>query len=462
MSLRFKLPKDGKLKGEKSWSANYYGGLALFRIGISDLPETMEKNPYRPAWSASGDISYKVSWSFEDLKPEIRIYQVKEQTQDGFKDITDSETQTIIGEKIKLFAKPLGLLGSEIEEPHWKIHGKYIKDYKVTGETAQLEGDDKVDLDNKEVSFAWIRGGFSGKPLQVEVSGGVAGKNVTAKTTFKVFEPRIIQTDVHCSSRVTLGVMYDGSNKVERPECRELPGNIKDNCPLIDADPEKYYDNIKRHCAAYPGLMESVCDTSKMEPGFKAEHSLEMPYIPNQGYAIQYVQLVIEDGSSTNFDGTSKHKENKNWCLDTQYPYTRQTFPSLQKEVKDREKDHKRCPGPWCSISMDDTPEIPLEQPGSSRVLLDASLDHSFEAYLMFRPSAEDSYKESLWVPMTKVTWGWSVDVTRKEGLHWTENVPCNEAYTINSQSAPSESGCHETKNPNHPEWDCNVVKNDI
>lgn len=462
ISLRFKFPKDGKLKDERSWSANYYGGLSLFRIGISDLPETMEKNPYRPARSSSGDISYKVSWSFEELKPEIRIYQVKEHTQDGFKDITDSETRTIIGEKIKLFAKPLGLLGSEMENPQWKIDGKFIKDYKVTGDNAEFEGDDKVDLENKEISFAWIRGDFSGKPLQVEVSGDVGGKDATAKTTFKVFAPKITQRNVHCSSHVTLGVMYDASNKVERPECRELPGNIKENCPLIDADPEKYYDNIKKHCAAYPGLMESVCDISKMEPGFEAEHAIDMPYIPNQGYALQYVQLVMEDASSTNFDGTSKHKENKEWCLDTSYPYTRQTFPSLEKKTQARKEDHKRCPGPWCSISMNDTPEIPLEQPGSSKVLLDASIVHSFQAYLMFRPSARDSHKESLWVPLAKVTWGWSVEVTRKEGLHWTENVPCNEAYTINNKSAPSESGCHETNNPKHPEWGCNVVKNDF
>jgi hypothetical protein len=294
--------------------------------------------------------------------------------------------------------------------------------------------------------------------MQVELSGSVAGKEVTAKTTFKVFAPKITHRNVHCSSRVTLGERYDLSNIIQRENLTNV------SCSNLDADPEKYFDNLKKHCSVYCGRIESLCDSKKIERAFTAEHTVKMPWIPAQGYALQYVQLIIEDSSSTNFDGTSKHRENREWCLDTKYPCKKLTFPSSSTgqgsgESMGGEGNKDLCQGQLCRISMEDTPEIPLEQ-GSVKVLLNASLDHSFETHLMFRPSAKDSAKETLWVPLAKVTWGWSVDVKRL--VDWKENIPCDEAYTINSRSAPSESGCHETKNPKHPEWDCNVLKNDF
>ena len=124
------------------------------------------------------------------------------------------------------------------------------------------------------------------------------------------------------------------------------------------------------------------------------------------------------------------------------------------------------APGPRCQIRMEDTPELPLEQ-GSLIVLHKGSITHDFETFLMFRPSNRESDKETVWVPLAKVSWGWSAEVERRkdpntgEYLDWTLNLPCREAYSILSQSSPSDSGCRHSTNPEFPEWDCNVKKND-
>lgn len=455
MSLRFKIPEDGKLQGERGWKAEYTGGMAMFKIGVSDLPETMEMEPFKPAKSASGDISYRVSWSFEEVKPEVRIYRIAEGDEEKNRDITEMEDETIIGEKITLTAKALGLLDSEINEPVWKINGKFIEDFKAGPDQGEL--DNEVDLRSDEVTFAWTRGSFAGESTQVEVSGMVGGKQVAGKTTFKVFSPKIAGRNVRCSPNVTLGERYELDNIVPRESLENV------SCRELDADPEKYFDNLNKHCSVYPGQVQSLCDPKKLERAFTAEHTVQLPWIPKQGYSVQYVQLIVEDSTITNFDGTAKHKENSGWCIDTKYPYKRLTYPSISGEggggqpmVSGENTDS--CPGPWCRISMEDTPELPLEQ-GSVKVLLDASLTHSFETYLMFRPSNRDSDKESLWVPLAKVAWGWSVEAKRL--VDWKENLPCAASYEISNPSPPADSGCSQSANPDYPEWDCNVVKND-
>jgi len=456
VSIRMKIPKDGTLKGEKTWRAKYRGGMSLFKMGVSDLPETMEKEPFKPSEAgAGGDITYRVSWSFEEVKPEVRIYRIAEEDEEKNRDITDLEDETIIGEKITLVAKPLGLLDYEIKELVWKINGKFIEDFNASLDQAEL--DDEVDLKSDEVTYAWTRGSFSGEPMQVEVSGIVSEKPVKGRTKFKVFAPKIAGRNVRCSQNVTLGERYELDGIVRRESLENV------SCRELDADPEKYFDNLNKHCSVYPGQVRSLCDPKKLERAFTAEYTVQMPWIPKKGYSVQYVQLIVEDSTSTNFDGTAKHKENSEWCIDTKYPYKRLTYPSIsggggggQPMVSGENTDS--CPGPWCRISMEDTPELPLEQ-GSVKVLLDASLIHSFETYLMFRPSNRDSDKESLWVPLAKVAWGWSVEAKRL--VDWKDNLPCAASYEISNPSPPADSGCSQSTNPDFPEWDCNVEKND-
>jgi len=452
ISLRFKIPKDGKLKGEREWSAKYEGGMSMFGIGLSDLPETMEKEPYKPAKSGNGNISYNVNWSFEEVKPGIRIYRVAEGSEEKSKDITGIEEDAMIGEKIRLVAKALGLVDSKVENPRWKIDGKFIEDYKA--EQAGTKLDKEVDLENGEVSFAWTRGDFSGKSTPVEVTGTVGGKEVTGKTTFKVFAPKIANRRVRCSPHVTLGERYNDTNLMKR---ENLTG--KDWCQKLDADPEKYFDNLHRRCSVYPGQVGSMCDPGKVERAITAEHTVEVPWLPEQGYALQYVQLIKEDSSSKDKGIPIPEKNPQNeWCLDTQYPYISRKFtpPDISgEETVDQSKVEDEgtpsCSDLRCKINMEDTPELPLE--GGATTLTEASLKHSFQTYLMFRPSKRESDKESLWVPMAKVTWGWSADAKRL--IHWTLNLPCKESYSITNTLSPLQSGCSHQTTSDYPEWKC-------
>ena len=188
-----------------------------------------------------------------------------------------------------------------------------------------------------------------------------------------------------------------------------------------------------------------------------------MPWIPEDGYAVQYVQTIIEDCTSTNYFGTTKTRRNTDWCIDTKYPYKRLTYPSTSPaggtgQPLFGEENTDNCPGPWCQVSMEDTPETPLDQ-GSVDLFLDVSQTHHFKTYLMFRPSNNDSDKESLWVPLLDVTWGWSAFAHRI--VDKNDVVPCEKAYQFTG-SPPSKSGCAQRMNPDFPEWDCNVLKNDL
>jgi hypothetical protein len=115
---------------------------------------------------------------------------------------------------------------------------------------------------------------------------------------------------------------------------------------------------------------------------------------------------------------------------------------------------------------MEDTPELPLEQ-GSILILERAEITHEFETFLMFRPSNRESDTETVWVPLAKVSWGWSARVERRKDPNTGDyldpmvNYPCRDAYSVLSQSSPSDSGCRHSTNPEFPEWDCNVKKND-
>ena len=426
----------------------------MFSIVLSDLPETMETEPFKPSRSTSGNISYSVSWNFEEIKPEIRIYRVVEGKEKKSKEITDMEENTIIGEKVKLVAKPLGLLGKEIEDIKWKIEGKFIKDYNISLDYAKLNK--KVKLENPEISFSWIRGDFSGKSTQVEVSGTVAGKDVVGKTTFKVYAPKIVKHRIDCSPNVTLGDRYDLSN------IKSLPKGV--SCQKVDADPEKYYENITKCCTVYPGNWGSLCDLNKIEPGFEAIGKIEMPWIPENGYALQYVQLIIEDCKSMNYWGREKEKKNEEYCIDTSYPYTRLVYPDAKKKEKSKQSLGKEnidnCSGSTCQISMTDTPARQLDN-GTIDLLTEASMIHSFKTYLMFRPSNKESDNQSFWIPLEMVTWGWSVEAKRIVDVN--DNITsCNKAYQILNSSAPSKSKCSKKTNPDFPIWDCNVLKNDL
>lgn len=71
ISLGFKIPSSGMMKGSRNWQANPKTFESIFNVGLSDLPDEMELPSYKPSNSPGGDVSYSVTWAFGDaaLKP---------------------------------------------------------------------------------------------------------------------------------------------------------------------------------------------------------------------------------------------------------------------------------------------------------------------------------------------------------------------------------------------------------
>jgi hypothetical protein len=97
-----------KMQGNLVYEAGHIDLLYAFQETTRDK-KTMfcKENPILEEWSTSGsylfgggvkpsrfaegNISYDVKWSFEELKPEIRIYQYAENSLEKQKDITNNE-----------------------------------------------------------------------------------------------------------------------------------------------------------------------------------------------------------------------------------------------------------------------------------------------------------------------------------------------------------------------------------
>ncbi len=86
VSLGFKIPSSGMMKGSRNWQANPKTFESIFNIGLSDLPNEMGLPSYKPLNSSGGDVSYSVTWAFGDaalkpLKCEVRTVSFKYDSQ---------------------------------------------------------------------------------------------------------------------------------------------------------------------------------------------------------------------------------------------------------------------------------------------------------------------------------------------------------------------------------------------
>ncbi len=82
VSLGFKIPPSGEMKGHRNWTASPKTFESIFIVSLSDLPDTMKRPAYKPAKSSGGNVTYNVTWAFGDavLKPidvEVRTVSFK-------------------------------------------------------------------------------------------------------------------------------------------------------------------------------------------------------------------------------------------------------------------------------------------------------------------------------------------------------------------------------------------------
>lgn len=288
---------------------------------------------------------YQVSWTFGEVKPVVRIYREE-------KDITDKKSEdVIVGKKVKLKAKVFPE-GSGAPQGKWEIGGKIVSGWYADASRATLKP--FQDYDKLEIEYFWVDGEFMGRPQTVKYSGQVNGKDVSAKTTFHVFKPKIkLKSEkVDHAEMITVGVLPD------------------------------------KTCDVYPG---NIISYKKGTPGIIISHEIEMPPMNGETqHLLQHVQLVKGDRLlHHNFDYS--RKSNDQWCLDTEYPYM------------------GRAP---YKIEMEDTPSMEL-----GKLTKECHVQDDFLTYLMFIPSSNPEDENAIWIPLRLIKWDWAVGVKKGKDL---------------------------------------------
>jgi hypothetical protein len=185
-------------------------------------------------------------------------------------------------------------------------------------------------------------------------------------------------------------------------------------------------------CRLYLGKLK-IIKPPKGKPGILISHEIKMPVqFSSQPHLLQYVQRIKEEQLEYH-DADYFQKDNKEWCLDTHCPY-KKMIPTPHK------------------VEMNDSPGYDL-----GLAIKEVHIRDQFETYLMFLPSSNPKGKNSVWVPLKVVEWGWGAAVKRT--VDWRENPPCDKntfKFLYGYYTNPTEKDCKK-----HPEWSCNVKKNE-
>jgi len=228
----------------------------------------------------SGDVQYKVSWSFGEPSPGVEIQR---EVNGKWTDITDKTVSVIVGEKIKIRAMVIPE-DKDTGNGHWSIPGQTIKEFIVGEDWGHADWLGEQDLETQEINFHWWDGG-NGLEIRY-TTNSTDGKNLNGTAVFDVKEPEIM----------FYSNIGEGKFDVVEVRYKDLNGMIHEGKELI-LDSNTGY---------------SIC--FKHEP-------LPAEFQPD---STQYLQYVYTEGRVT------KHKEVlsgpcmqiKIGGLDGQYPYS--------------------------------------------------------------------------------------------------------------------------------------------
>jgi len=326
----------------------------------------------------------QLTWKIK-IGPSVEIWR-------DDKDITDQVQDAMVGERINLKAvvEPYGDSSKGVWEIPESVISGFVAD-AISGKVILLEEEQKR---NPVIEFFFTDGEFSkGKPFEITYT--TDDKKLQGKTTFKVFKPEAIIKGKVPSKEITVGPFENTS------------------------------------CRVYLGKLE-IINPPKGKPGMLISHEIKMPtQFSNQPHLLWYVQRVKEEVLEYH-TADYFQRVNKEWCLDTHYPYA------------------KMKPVPY-KVEMNDSPCADL-----GLATKEVHLRDQYETYLMFIPSGSPEDKNCVWIPLKVVEWGW--DAAVKRTVDWDENPPCDDKtfkFLYGHYTKPTENDCKK-----HPEWSCNVETN--
>lgn len=370
-------------------------------LQIRDYPGQIQFEPQK----GEGNVNYRVSWNFGKIKPMVQIFRI---TDEGREDITDAKPMkvpVIVGEKITLEAEILPS-GTEVTNGEWKIGDSEIDDtkreiiagYEADDEKGKVITLSKEDIKKKKIEFCWVDGNFGGTPRKVTFTANSKKGEVKGETIITVFKPNVTTKEKVPSREITVG-------SFENSSCRLYLGKLK------------------------------IINPPKGKPGMLISHEIKMPtQFSNRPHLLWYVQRIKEEVLEYH-DADYFQKVNKEWCLDTHYPY------------------NKMIPAPN-KVEMQDSPGVDL-----GLATNEVHNRDQLETYLMFIPSSNPKDKNNVWVPLKIVEWGWQAAVKRT--LDFRKNPPCDDkTFKIlpgyYHYPNPTEKDCKK-----HPEWSFNVKDNE-
>jgi hypothetical protein len=384
------LPKWG-MYGSYSWTSNDLDT----GLQIRNYPGQTQFGPQK----GEGNVKYRVSWSFGKIKPMIQIFRI---TDEGREDITDSETDILVGQKVKIeaVAVPYGDTG----KGRWDIPSPVIADFKAYLEEGKMLPLDDGKKMKPTVEFFFTDGDFAGKPVTLTYTTYVDNKEVKGKTTFKVYEPSV-SIEVHTSPSVNIHVL--GMKTGGKPSCRLYLG-----------------------------------DVARGVSGIKIKSKIRLPALfadLQHSHWLEYIQLIKEDILEYH-DADYWHTGTDKWLLDTHYPYL-----GLVAEGE---------------IEVDDLPGSDLGE-----LTRELHQYQTFKTFLMFRPSKKAG-GNSVWVPLKVVEWDWKASaISKNQGPgNRNSNPPQPSDFNLVAPRPPSHKIYNWTEPPkytpeSYPQWTANVAE---
>jgi hypothetical protein len=292
VGLRFPIPEQGPMEGEKTWRAELDTLPRNFAISLSQTGLGKEK-PFRPKKAGSGgNATYSITWNLDESSPLLRI---ERQEDDGnWVDITDRTVPVVVGKKMKL----RGLVIPENKDPKkgtWTIDGKgshlnagdrncikrYEAHFKKGGKVIYLKPED---LNKQEVTFYWVDGGSGEVRYVTHVD-----EELSALAKFEIKRPNY-QLTVTASDSTSVKNPYRGG-KLSKSECwGQGAHGVVDKSDLV-----LQYDGIR----------------------FKAEN-LDKGEIDGKE---QWVQIIKQEAYFLKYDDDNKTCWLITDALDVCYPY---------------------------------------------------------------------------------------------------------------------------------------------
>jgi len=166
------------------------------------------------------EIMARCNITLSNGPPEVRIYA---DTNEGEKDITDEETEIMVGQRIMLAAHVVSHgMGDETLQS-WLVPGGIFEEWYGSEErtifTPVKEFEDRV------IEFAWKDGSTGGTRREVKYWVDYSGAELKGKTTFKVFTPST-STQVAAARDIVFGLGEDGCEILPEPPSIRIESTV--------------------------------------------------------------------------------------------------------------------------------------------------------------------------------------------------------------------------------------------